>query len=161
MNKSELVSSVARSSGLPRGDAEAAIDAFVETIMTEVKSGRRVSLVGFGTFNPTSRRARTGRNPQTGEPVRIAASKGVRFAAGSSFKASLNGRPVPKKARKKKAAAKRSPARRKATASRATAKRAPARKKSTAKRAPARKRSTAAKATKKRTASRRRSTGRR
>jgi DNA-binding protein HU-beta len=96
VNKSQLISAVAKASGLEKRQSERAVDAFVATVIGEVKNGRKVSLVGFGAFNPTSRGAREGRNPQTGAPVRIGPSKGVRFAAGSTFKDAVNGRgPVP------------------------------------------------------------------
>lgn len=98
MNKSELVESVAERAGLDRRQAEAAVGAFVDTVMDATRSGERVAILGFGTFNPTSRAARTGRNPQTGAPVKIAASKGVRFAPGSQFKTALNTRGAGKKA---------------------------------------------------------------
>jgi DNA-binding protein HU-beta len=92
VNKSELITAVAGTADLEKRQAERAVDAVVETVMSEVRAGRKVSLIGFGSFNPTSRAARTGRNPRTGAPVRIAASKGVRFSVGSSFKSALNSR---------------------------------------------------------------------
>jgi DNA-binding protein HU-beta len=92
VNKSELITAVAGSAALEKRQAERAVDAVVQTVMSEVKAGRKVSLIGFGSFNPTSRAARTGRNPRTGAPVRIAASKGVRFSVGSGFKSALNSR---------------------------------------------------------------------
>ena len=60
--------------------------------MAETKAGNKVAIFGFGTFSPSARAARMGRNPQTGAPVRIAASRGVRFAPASAFKESLNSR---------------------------------------------------------------------
>ena len=90
MNKSELITAVAGTADLEKRQAERAVDAVVETVMSEVRAGRKVSLIGFGSFNPTSRAARTGRNPRTGAPVRISASRGVRFSVGSSFKSALN-----------------------------------------------------------------------
>ena len=91
MNKSELVDEIARRSDLEKRQAEAALSAFAETIVDAMKRGDKVSILGFGNFVPTARAARTGRNPQTGEPVEIAASKGVRFAPGAAFKTALNG----------------------------------------------------------------------
>ena len=130
MNKSELVDHVRDAAGLDRRTAEAAVNAFVSAVMSDVKSGNKVSISGFGIFNPTARAARTGRNPQTGAPVKIAASKGVRFAPATAFKQELN-------AGGKKAAAKKAPAK-KATAKKgaASSKKAPAKKaaKSTKKR---------------------------
>ena len=71
MNRSELIDAVARELALTKREAEAAVGAVFGNIVDEVRSGRRVSLVGFGSFNPTRRAARTGRNPQTGAPVAI------------------------------------------------------------------------------------------
>lgn len=144
MNKSELVEHVRDAAGLDRRTAEAAVNAFVSAVMSDVKAGNKVSISGFGIFNPTSRAARTGRNPQTGAPVKIAASKGVRFAPAAAFKNELN--TGGKKAAAKKAApAKKATASKKATpakkaAAAGSAKKAPAK-------APAKK---AAKSTKKR-----------
>jgi DNA-binding protein HU-beta len=90
VNKSELVERVSADAELSKVQAERAVQAFVDAVMAEVKAGRKVSLMGFGSFNPTSRRARKGRNPQTGAEVKIPASKGVRFSAGASFKTLLN-----------------------------------------------------------------------
>src|SRR4051812_27875415 len=113
VNRSELVDVVAEAAGLEKRQAEAAVSAVLDTVMSEARGGNKVSLFGFGTFTPTSRAARTGRNPQTGAPVKIAASKGVRFAPASAFKAALN----PKAAGKKAAAsAKASPAKKGAAA---------------------------------------------
>jgi DNA-binding protein HU-beta len=116
MNKSELVQAVSSSSGLAKRQAESAVEAFIDTVMKAVKSGNKVSLTGFGAFNPTLRAAREGRNPQTGAKVRIAASKSVRFSPGSAFKYALNSRGGAKKA----APAKKSgPARKSTTAKKA------------------------------------------
>lgn len=127
MNKSELITAVAGNAALEKRQAERAVDAVVDTVMAEVKAGRKVSLIGFGSFNPTSRAARTGRNPRTGAPVRIAASRGVRFSVGSGFKSALNSRAgATKKAAKKttKAAKKTTKATKKTTkATKATKKR--------------------------------------
>ena len=106
MNKGELVESIAQRSGLDKRQAEGALNAFVDAVVEATKGGDRVAILGFGSFNPSSRAARTGRNPQTGEPVKIAASKGVRFAAGAAFKSALNTKSGSKKsAPAKKAAA--------------------------------------------------------
>ncbi|HEX7166968.1 MAG TPA: HU family DNA-binding protein [Acidimicrobiales bacterium] len=91
MNKSELIDDIARRAGLEKRQAEAALSALVESVIEATKTGDKVSILGFGNFVPTARAARTGRNPQTGAPVEIAASKGVRFAPGSAFKSALNG----------------------------------------------------------------------
>ena len=92
MNKGELVEAVASRSGLDKRQAESALNAFVDSVMAATKAGEKVAILGFGTFNPTSRAARVGRNPQTGAPVKIAASKGVRFGPGAAFKTALNSR---------------------------------------------------------------------
>jgi DNA-binding protein HU-beta len=102
LNKADLVEKVRSEAGLARGQAEEAVDATLNSVIAAVKAGERVSIFGFGTFNPSSRAARTGRNPQTGAPVKIAASKGVRFAPASAFKLALN----PKSAKKAAPAAK-------------------------------------------------------
>ncbi len=148
MNKSDLVRAVSSVGGMGRAEAEHAVDAVIATVMTEIKAGRKVALMGFGTFVPTSRPARMGRNPRTGEAVPVPASSGVRFAAGSLFKSVLNKGgaipvPVVKKAAAKKATAKKAAKRgtKKVAAKRAPAKKAVKRtvKKATAKRAPAKK----------------------
>ena len=122
MNKSELVDEVANKTGLEKKQAESAVSVFLDAVMAETKAGNRVSIFGFGTFNPTSRAARTGRNPQTGAPVKIAASKGVRFAPAAAFKSALNTKGGAKKsaAPAKKAGGKKAAA--KAPAKKATAK---------------------------------------
>jgi DNA-binding protein HU-beta len=154
MNKSDLIDRVSGTIGVGRRDAEAAVNAVIHAVMSEVKAGQKVAIAGFGAFNPTRRKARLGRNPRTGEPVKVAASKGVRFAPGTTFKNVVSGRaPLPApakslaKATAKKAAVKKATTK-KIAAKKAPAKRAPARKvaarktaakKSTAKRVSARK----------------------
>ena len=124
MNRSELVQHVAEQTGLNRTTADQAVDAFVEAVMTATKKGEKVQLFGFGTFTPTARAARMGRNPQTGDPVKIAASKGVRFAPASVFKNALNSKGGAAKATAKKSGgAKKAGATRKAAA-KSTAKKA-------------------------------------
>jgi len=98
VNKSELVHHVVGVTSLDQKSAALAVDAVLGGIVSTIKSGERVSLLGFGAFTPTSRAARTGRNPQTGAPVKIAASKSVRFAPGTPFKAALNTKGAAKKA---------------------------------------------------------------
>jgi DNA-binding protein HU-beta len=115
VNKGELVESIASRSGLDKRQAEGALNAFVDAVMDAVKGGERVAILGFGSFNPKSRSARTGRNPQTGAPVKIAASKSVGFAPGAAFKTTLNSKGGTKKA---------APAKKSAAASKATAKKA-------------------------------------
>ncbi len=96
MNKSGLIDAISNATSLTKRETEGAVNALVHAVVSEVRAGRRVSVVGFGTFNPTQRGARMGRNPQTGEPVKIAASRGVRFSAGSTLKGIVNGKaPLP------------------------------------------------------------------
>jgi DNA-binding protein HU-beta len=94
VNKSELVDAVvanAASEGgdLGRGDAEKAVNAFIKAVQDAVAQGDKVTLPGFGAWSRTDRAARMGRNPRTGEPVQIAASKGVKFSAGAAFKSAV------------------------------------------------------------------------
>lgn len=90
MNRSELIDSVAQGSGLSKADAQRALDAMLETIQQTVAKGDRVALTGFGTFELRERAARTGRNPQTGETMQVAASKAPAFKAGKGFKDLVN-----------------------------------------------------------------------
>jgi DNA-binding protein HU-beta len=105
VNKGELVDAIAQRSDLDKRQAESALNAFVNAVTVAVKGGDKVAILGFGTFSPTSRTARIGRNPQTGAPVKIAASKSVRFAPGAAFKSALNKRGAGKKAAPAKKAA--------------------------------------------------------
>ena len=91
MNKTELVAAIADKAGISKKDADAVVAAFTDTVTKELKKGGKVQLVGFGTFEVTKRSARTGRNPQTGEPMKIAASKAPKFKAGKAFKDAVNG----------------------------------------------------------------------
>ena len=79
MNKTELITAMAEASGLTKKDCDTALNAFVDTLQTALKSGDKVQLVGFGTFETKARPARVGRNPRTGAPVRIPARRAVRF----------------------------------------------------------------------------------
>ncbi|MBR5931808.1 MAG: HU family DNA-binding protein [Lachnospiraceae bacterium] len=90
MNKVELVEAMAKKTGLSKKDAEAALKAFIDTVEFEVKKGRKVQLVGFGTFEVSKRAARKGRNPQTGEAMKIKASKTPKFKPGKAFKDAVN-----------------------------------------------------------------------
>lgn len=85
MNKAELIEAIAAEAGLSKADAKKAVDAFVGATAAALKKGGRVSLVGFGSFSVSERAARTGRNPQTGKEITIAAKKVVRFKAGSEL----------------------------------------------------------------------------
>ena len=90
MKKSELVEAVATAAGLTKADATRAIDATFATITKALKKGNKVPVSGFGTFAVSKRAAREGRNPRTGETVRIAARKAVTFKAGSALKDAVN-----------------------------------------------------------------------
>ena len=90
MNKSELVDSIAEKSGLNKTQATDALNAMMESIGEALEEGETVSLVGFGTFSVKDRKARTGRNPKTGEPLEIPASKVPGFKAGKGLKDRLN-----------------------------------------------------------------------
>ena len=90
MKKVELVEAVATNAGLTKADALRAIDATFEAITETLKKGDKITLIGFGTFAVSKRAAREGRNPRTGETVKIAARKAVTFKAGSALKESVN-----------------------------------------------------------------------
>ncbi len=90
MNKAELVEAVADSAGLSKADAGRAVDAVVEAVTGSLQKGEQVAVVGFGTFSVKSRAARTGRNPRTGEAIKIAASKVPGFKAGKALKDAVN-----------------------------------------------------------------------
>ena len=90
MNKTELVAAMAEKAGLSKKDAEAALKAFTDAVTDELKKGGKIQLVGFGTFEVSERAARDGRNPQTGAPMKIAASKAPKFKAGKAFKEAIN-----------------------------------------------------------------------
>ena len=90
MNKSELIEAIAASADIPKAAASRALDAGVDSVTESLKQGDSVSLVGFGTFSIKERAARTGRNPQTGQPIEISAAKVPSFKAGKALKDSVN-----------------------------------------------------------------------
>ena len=90
MNKQELIATVADHAGLNKGDAVRAVEAVFDTISAALKKGDEVRLVGFGTFTLSRRKASTGRNPRTGEPMTIKASQSPKFKAGKLLKDSMN-----------------------------------------------------------------------
>ena len=90
MNKTELVAAMSEKSELTKKDSEKALKAFTDVVAEELKKGEKIQLVGFGTFEVSERAARTGRNPQTGAEMTIAASKAPKFKAGKALKDSLN-----------------------------------------------------------------------
>ena len=97
MNKSELIDAIAKEADLTKTAAGAALDAAIGAIVKAVAKGDSVALVGFGTFKSSKRAARTGRNPQTGKEIKIAATTVARFTAGAGFKAAVAGKKAAKK----------------------------------------------------------------
>jgi DNA-binding protein HU-beta len=89
MTKAELVSKLAEDAGITKAQATAALDSFIEGVTKTLKSGDKLTLVGFGTFSVSKRAARTGRNPQTGESIKIKAKKVARFKAGKDLTSKL------------------------------------------------------------------------
>lgn len=90
MNKGQLIDSIATTAELSNKQATAALDAILSTITNELKTGSNVALMGFGSFSVNERAARTGRNPQTGDVIQIAAAKVPAFKAGKALKDSIN-----------------------------------------------------------------------
>lgn len=90
MNKQELVSAVAEAAGLTKADTDKAVDAVFTAITDSLKKGEEVRLIGFGSFSVSNRAATTGRNPRTGEAIKIAASKNPKFSAGKGLKDAVN-----------------------------------------------------------------------
>ena len=90
MNKNDLISAVASSTGMSKGDASSAVESVFNTISGELSSGNEVRLVGFGTFSVSNRKASQGRNPRTGEPIQIPATKQPKFKAGKGLKEAVN-----------------------------------------------------------------------
>ncbi|HAN09756.1 MAG TPA: HU family DNA-binding protein [Clostridiales bacterium] len=90
MNKSELITAMAENSGLTKKVAEQALKSFQDVVAKELSTGSKIQLVGFGTFETSSRTARTGRNPQTGKTMQIPASTVPKFKPGKALKDSVN-----------------------------------------------------------------------
>ena len=90
MNKTELIAAIAEKAELSKKDSEKALKAFVDVVAEELKKDNKIQLVGFGTFEVSERSARTGRNPQTGEEMEIAACKAPKFKAGKALKDAIN-----------------------------------------------------------------------
>lgn len=86
MNRVELVAAMAEKSGISKKDAEKALNAFMDTVKEELQAGKKVQLVGFGTFEVTTRAARESRNPQTGAKMQLPATKTPKFKAGKPLK---------------------------------------------------------------------------
>ncbi len=89
MTKAELITGMAKSTGLTKADSERALNSFLDIVKSTIKKEGKLPLAGFGTFVVVNRKARTGRNPQTGKPIQIKASKVVRFRPGKEFKESI------------------------------------------------------------------------
>jgi len=89
MNKAQLIDAMAGDANLSKADAKRALDAFINSTSGALKKGDRVALVGFGSFSISKRSARTGRNPQTGKEIKIAAKNVVKFKAGSDLSGSV------------------------------------------------------------------------
>jgi DNA-binding protein HU-beta len=90
MNKSELVEKIAEGADITKASAGRVLDSLIETVTTELSSGGEVAIVGFGTYKVNDRAARTGRNPQTGAELQIAAAKAPVFKAGKALKDAVN-----------------------------------------------------------------------
>lgn len=86
MNKGEMIEAIARDAGITKAQAQAALDAFVGNVQRALKADQKVTLVGFGTFSASNRAERMGRNPQTGQPIRIPARRVAKFSAGKGLK---------------------------------------------------------------------------
>lgn len=85
MNKGELIDAIAKDAGLSKADAGKALNSFISNVSGSLKKGNSVQLIGFGTFSISKRAARTGRNPQTGATIKIAAKKVAKFKAGKAL----------------------------------------------------------------------------
>jgi len=105
VNKADVIDRVAEAAGVAKQQAEGVLEAFFDTVKSAVRGGDRVGWPNFGAFSGSDRKARTGRNPRTGEPVDIAASKAIKFTPGSALKEYLNPKPAPGKKAAAKAAA--------------------------------------------------------
>ena len=90
MNKTELVAAISEKTELTKKDSEKALKALIDVVAEELKKGEKVQLVGFGTFEVSERAARTGKNPQTGAEIKIAACKAPKFMAGKALKDAVN-----------------------------------------------------------------------
>ena len=92
MNKAELIDKIAKDAGITKTQANDAVDSFTNAVTASLKKGDRVTLVGFGTFSVSERSARNGRNPQTGEVIKIKARKVPKFKAGKEFSTKISGK---------------------------------------------------------------------
>jgi DNA-binding protein HU-beta len=122
VNKSDLIDTVANATDVAKGQVESVLSAFFDTLTTGVKGGDKVSWPGFGSFSMTQRQARMGRNLRTGAPMKIAASKAMKFTSSSVLKEAMNskGGSAKKAGPAKKASAKKAPAKRAGAAKKAS-----------------------------------------
>lgn len=90
MNKADLIDKIANACEISKAEATTAVDTAVDSITTALRKGDRVALIGFGTFSVSQRKARNGRNPQTGATIKIAARKVAKFTPGAELKSSVN-----------------------------------------------------------------------
>ncbi len=90
MNKNDLIAAVATSAGMSKADATQAVEGVFDTVTNALRDGGEVRLVGFGTFSVSTRKASTGRNPRTGEPIQIPETKQPKFKAGKGLKDAVN-----------------------------------------------------------------------
>ena len=90
MNKTELIAAIAERAEISKKDSEKAVKAFIDVVTEELKKEEKVQLVGFGTFEVSKRAARTGKNPQTGEPMTISTCNAPKFKAGKALKDAVN-----------------------------------------------------------------------
>ena len=101
MNKAELIEAIATETGVSKKDVDAVLKSFVTVVSDTLQKKDKVQLIGFGTFETSERAARTGRNPSSGEAIKIAASTLVKFKAGAALKEKVNTKPAKKAAKKK------------------------------------------------------------
>jgi len=132
MTRAELISAVSDATALPRAQVDATLSAVLDQIVAATAAGQKTTLTGFGSFQPLDRAARAGRNPATGEALQIAASRGVSFKAGATYKAQVAAS-VPAAKNKKGPAAKAAPASTPPAAKKAAGTKPAAKKKSSAK----------------------------
>lgn len=100
MNRAELVEAIIKASNVEKKQVDAVLRAFVDVTEKTVKKGENVTIVGFGVFSQSKRKARTAHNPRTGEAIKVAAKKAPTFKAGKQFKDIVNGKAAPAKAEK-------------------------------------------------------------
>ncbi len=90
MNKNELIAAIANSTNMTQTQTGEVLQTFIDTVISQLRSGSEVKIIGFGTFKVSKRKATTGRNPRTGEPINIPASNQPKFSAGKALKQGVN-----------------------------------------------------------------------